>query len=194
MNMQPRYDSSLKVIHACGAAGVLACVTIFVIFSAANRERHAQENRALEAAMQQDQDHRQALLVARTTHEKLHANHVAALANAGDPPLDVSLETYVEMIATIASKNKLRIIRHIPLQSRTYPGLFVRQFSIEVSGTFADLMEFLRTIEEINYWADVSHFKIDKPAGSAMLPSRVQSALVTFALFSAEPERTGGGA
>ena len=148
---------------------------------------------ALELSLQQDQDHRLALLEARETQATLNAKHATALKDTGAPPPDVSFETYIEMIAKAASRNELQIIRHIPLDSQAYPGLIVRQFTIEVAGTFGDLMEFLRITEAMNCWADISHFKIDKPVGLAGDRSRIQSALLTFALFSSDSERFRGG-
>lgn len=191
--MQSGHDRTLKLIHICGAVGVLVCVVMFFSLCFANHERRVQEVNALELSLQQDQDQRLALLKAKATQATAYANHVTALKDAGAAPPDVSFETYIEMIAKAASKNKLHIIRHIPLDPRAYPGLFVRQFTIEVVGTFGDLMEFLRMTEEMNCWADISHFKIDKPTGLPGSRSRVQSALLTFALFSSEPERFRGG-
>lgn len=191
--MQSGHDKSLKLIHLCGAAGMLVCVVTFFSLSSANHERRAQEVKALELSLQQDQDHRLALLEARETQATLNAKHATALKDTGAPPPDVSFETYIEMIAKAASRNELQIIRHIPLDSQAYPGLIVRQFTIEVAGTFGDLMEFLRITEAMNCWADISHFKIDKPLGLAGNRSRIQSALLTFALFSSDSERFRGG-
>ena len=107
------------------------------------------------------------------------------LSERGHLPETTPVEEYFQAIAAVAVDNRLLVVRHQPLSSRSYPGLLERRYVYEVAGGFSQLMQFLKAIEQSGFWADVSYFRIQKHRGTGKADSAERSAMLTMSLFSA---------
>lgn len=132
---------------------------------------------------------KQGLASTRHAHKKQTAllqEHREELSKTGQLPQTAPVEEYFQMLANLASLHSLDVLRHHPTTSRRYPGLLEQRFVYEVSGSGVDLVRFLRAIEDTQYWADVSHFKIEGGSVSLRSAGRKHRARLTLSLFSAD--------
>ncbi len=134
------------------------------------------DHRVLQAA-----SHKQSVLLTKRRSE---------LAETDELPADMPVEQYFQTLSSIASDHRLRVVRQNPLPSRRYPGLLEQRYAYEVSGSFPALARFLKSIEDADFWADVSYLKIDRGGGPKDVARNERVAVLTLSLFSA-PEPDG---
>jgi len=87
-------------------------------------------------------------------------------------------------------RHGLRIVKHHPLSARQYPDLLEQRYAYEVTGSLPDLVEFLKSIENTDFWADVSHLKVDRGKRRKDAVSDERNAALTISLFSALTSQT----
>ena len=107
------------------------------------------------------------------------------LATSGQLPAQIPIEEYFQTLSRLAIQHHLRVVRHNPLAPRSYPGLLEQRYAYEVIGTLPDLARFLRAIEDAEFWADISHLKIDGGKHQGGEPTDECNASLTISLFSA---------
>ncbi len=132
----------------------------------------------------------------RATCDRLRtslADRQAELLRTGRLPDHPPVEEYFQTLSELAAQNQLRVVRHNPLPSRTYSGLFEQRFAYEVMGSAPNVISFLWAIEHTDFWADVSYFKIDKGRIPVNGGVNQRAAVLTISLFSALPTRAEGG-
>ena len=130
------------------------------------------------AMVRADLDEQRGVLQAR--REQLDAT--------GELPLVAPIERYFQAVSGLAAEHSLKVLRHNPLASHSYPGLLERRFAYEVSGASLDVISFLKAVEESDFWADVSYLSIEqgpRDIASRNVPDRV--ARLTISVFSALP-------
>ncbi|MBI1826229.1 MAG: hypothetical protein HY287_00365 [Planctomycetes bacterium] len=108
----------------------------------------------------------------------------SVLAQSGILPPEMPIERYFENLSRLASEHHLQVLRQNPLSPRTYPGLLEQRFSFEVSGATTDLMFLLKSIENVEAWADVSFIKISDGKSRQESGSDDRVALLTISIFS----------
>ena len=109
----------------------------------------------------------------------------AELATNGQLPVQISIEEYFQTLSRLAVQHHLRVVRHNPLPPRSYPGLLEQRYAYEVIGTMPDLARFFKAIEDADFWADISHLKIDGSQPQGGEPTDQRTASLTISLFSA---------
>lgn len=107
------------------------------------------------------------------------------LQKSGQLPAQAPVEEYFRTLSDLAARNRLRVVRHNPLNNRTYPGLLERRYAYEVTGSLPDLVQFFQAIEASEFWADIAYLKIDQ---GPSLPNAVRErvATLTISVFSAQ--------
>ena len=181
---------SLRLINLlCGCAlGVclLGFVWLTLVREDGTKAEIGQLNRFIRDARQ---DHR-ALQAASQNQRVLLERRRDELAETGHLPAEMPVEQYFQTLSSMASDHRLRVVRHNPLPSRRYPGLLEQRYTYEVSGSFPALTRFLKSIEEADFWADVSYLKVDCGGGPKVVAGDERRAELTLSLFSA-PESDG---
>ncbi len=122
----------------------------------------------------------------RDRHRATLKTRRAELQKSGQLPAQAPVEEYFRTLSDLAARYRLRVVRHNPLNSRTYPGLLERRYAYEVTGSLPDLAQFFQSIEASEFWADIAYLKIDQgpPSPNA---ARERVATMTISVFSAQP-------
>ncbi len=187
---------SLRVIDVVGGCAVAACLLNFVWLTLIRPDRARAEIDELTRLLHRTrQDHR-AVLAARRRQREALQSYEAKLAKTGQLPTQTPIEQYFQTLSTFASKHRLRVVSHHPLTPRRYPGLLEQRYAYEVSGSLPDLIGFLESIQEADFWADVSYLTVDRgkarnvASGASAGGGRAEAsrfAGLTISLFSALP-------
>lgn len=114
------------------------------------------------------------------------ASRQEELATTGQVPLRPPIEEYFKQLSKIAEDLHLQVMRQHPLGSRWYPGLQEQRWAYEVKGSTAGLLRFMKAIESLEFWADVSYLRIDRGQGRDMDVNQ-RTASLTISFFSAPP-------
>jgi hypothetical protein len=118
---------------------------------------------------------------------RLLAQRRDQLAQQGRLPDEAPIDEYFHILSRLAADCHLQVRGQSPLSPRTYPGLLEQRYSFEVAGTWPNVARFLKHVEQTEYWADVSYFKIEGLRGGALPDADLRSAQLTFSVFSAMP-------
>ena len=172
----------LDLLGGCTVAAFLLVFLWLTFVQSNGTASQVKELRRIVQTVHQDLGH------ARATRDRLQTvleSRQAELSRTGQLPSETPVDEYFQTLSRLAAWHRLRVVRHNPLSSRSYPGLFERRYAYEVWGTMPDLARFFRAIENTDYWADVSFFRIDHGPGHGAANERM--ALLTISLFSAPP-------
>ena len=193
--MRSRAKLPLHIIDAVGGCTAAACVIGFVYLTMVRNNSTATEIEDLTVSVQVAREDARVLAAARTRQSEVLADREAELAAGGRLPAETPTEEYFQTLSAMAARNRLQIIRNNPLPSRQYPGLLERRYEYEVTGATCDLVRFLKSIEESEFWADVSYLKVNRGTGPEHDVTDRRVAVVTLSLFSAAPsdESTSNG-
>ncbi len=175
------------IVDVVGGGTVAAFVGVFVWLTLVQSDGTALEVSGLRHAVKAA---RQDLARTRATRDRLLtelASRQAELAKTGRLPDQAPVDEYFQTLSQLAASHALRVVSHQPRSSRSYPGLFEQRYAYQVTGSALDLVHFFRAIEGTEYWADVSHFKVDRGRGPAGASSGLRTADLTLSLFSALP-------
>jgi hypothetical protein len=173
------------VLDLIGGCTLAAFLLVFLWLTFVRSDGTASQVKELRRVVQTV---RQDLGQAMATRDQLRgvlADRQEELAKTGQLPEQTPVDEYFQTLSRLAEKHHLRVVRQNPLPSRSYPGLFERRYAYEVSGAMPDLTRFFRAIEDTDYWADVSFFKIDNGRGRGSPNER--GAVLIISLFSALP-------
>ena len=189
-NQQSRIP--LLVIDALGAMAVAACVFGVGWFLTVQADRTTVDQKQVGRAIAFAQRNLRAVHAACKEQNALLARREAQLATAGQLPEEAPIEAYFQALSNLASSHQLRVVRQRPLASQEYPGLLEQRYAYEVAGTTANLVRFLKAIEETDFWADVSYLTIvgATPSRSGHLNAQRtndHTATLTLSMFSALP-------
>ena len=124
------------------------------------------------------------ITAARDQQLALVADRESVLAELGRLPEDSQMDTYLQEISRLAGEHQVRIVSNVPLKSAVYPGLLEERYSYEISGTTLELFAFLRDVERTDFWADISHIKIESGGSASYQIGAIRSASLTLSLFS----------
>ncbi len=166
------------------AAGVCGALWLLVL-----RENRAPAIlRDLNLSARTTEDDIQRARAALHEQQRLLAERKARLESHGRLPDHAPIEEYFQTLSRLAARFRLQVRGQSPLPSRSYPGLLEQRYAFEVAGMWPDLARFLKAIEDADFWADVSYFKIESTRGPAGADSNERVALLTISLFSAHSE------
>jgi len=185
--MHPSARWSLHFIDVTGGVTVAMCLlAAFWLIVIRDDRTHIQIDE-LTRQIEEARHDRRTMLNALDRQRALLETRKEKLAEVDRLPTETPSEAYFQTLSLLASRHQLRVLRHNPLPPRRYPGLLEQRFVYEVAGSLSDLLLFLKSIEETDFWADVSYLKVDGGAGPAMAVSGERTAVLTLSLFSAEP-------
>ena len=175
----------LRIIDLlCGCALAL-CVLGFIWLTVIREDDTKAEIGGLNQFIREARKDHRVLQAASHEQHVLLTMRRGELAESGELPADMPVEQYFQTLSSIASDHGLRVVRQNPLPSRRYPGLLEQRYAYEVSGSFPALTRFLKSIEDTDFWADVSYLKIDRGGGPEDVASNERIAALTLSLFSA---------
>jgi len=180
------------LIDAVGAACLMACTlgAGWLVFVEGDRTKGAlAELSSSIGAAGKDLADIQAI---RDRQMSLLRTRERELGERGHLPEQTPIEEYFQTLAGLAARHRLNVLRHQPLTVRNYPGLAESRYAYEVTGTFPDLMEFLRAVEHTQFWADVSYLRIHTSHSSEERLDDQRTALLTVSVFSAAPSPQPG--
>ncbi len=172
----------LDAIGACLLAG--AFLTAAWLTFVHNEHATVEVNELTELISTATQDLK-ALQTAEERQRAILKERQSELTAGGQLPAKIQIEEYFQTLSRLAAQHNLRVIRHNPLASRSYPGLLEQRYVYEVIGTMPDLARFFKAIEDAEFWADVSYLKIDGGRRNSGEPTDERVASLTISLFSA---------
>ena len=155
----------------------------------------ADEGTGLRANVDSSRQTLTTLEAAALRQETLRVARQGELAERGKLPSAPPVEEYLSAMAAAATAQQLNVLGHSPGVQRRYGDVLEQCLSFQVSGTAANLLRFLRTVEESPYWADIGYLRVE--GGDAIGPPALQMrrASLTFSLFAAaQPEKSAPAA
>lgn len=185
--MRHRLSWSLLAIDLAGGAVVTSCVAASFWLIVARADRTSTEIQKASSAIERARDELDRLRIERDRETGKLRERKAALARSGKLPEQAPVESYFSLLSRLAVDNNLRVVRHLPLASREYPGLLERRYAYDVSGSLPDIAKFFRAVESTEYWADVAYLRIDARSGAAGPGTDERLAGLTFSVFSSPP-------
>ena len=183
--MPKTHRVSLLLIDAVGVSVVAACVLGAVWMAFIRNDDAAAEIRQLRASIRDARQDLTHLLTTREEQDALLAQSKAELEQRGRLPEQTPIEDYFQTLTTLSNRYHLRVLRQNPLASRQYPGLLEQRYAYVLAGSMPDLTRFLWAVEETDFWADISYFKIENRPGRGTEGSKARVAELTLSLFSA---------
>lgn len=115
----------------------------------------------------------------------------ARVSELGALPSQSPIEKDLDTIAELARSHDLIISEVAPHSTVEYPGLRELQYTIKGAGSFVDWLAFFQEFEQRDFWADITHVKIEAATAPARASSPVASMTLTISFYSAATE--GGG-
>ena len=187
----------IRVVDVLCGCTVAACLADFVWLTTLREDHAGADIETMRWSIDQARlDHR-AAMDDRKQQLEILADRRAELAKTGQLPTDTPVEAYFQTLSSIVSHHHLRVVKHHPLSTRQYPDLLEQRYAYEVIGKLPDLVAFLRSIENTDFWADVSYLKVDPARGHKEAVPDERIASLTISLFSAllsKKPSDGGGA
>ena len=178
---------SLKIVDLIGGGTAAACVCGLVWLTILRSDPTSAEIQNLSRAVRTARLQLAALDAEQERQQNLFEDHQARLSTRGRLPDEAPVEDYFRALSRLATEHSLRVLRHSPLGSRSYPGLVEHRHTYEVAGSIPNLMLFLHGVESANYWADIGYLQIDASTGAHVEDPQMRVARLTFSLFSAPP-------
>lgn len=175
---------SLHFVDAVGGATVVACLFSCVWMTTIEKgevRRNLDDISRLSDRARRDVE---ALTSELDRQRTLLVEYRERRSRVGQLPSEAPIEDYFQHLSRLAVRHHLRVVRQQPLTSRRYPGLLEQRYLYEITGSAIDLVAFLKSIENTEFWADVSHIKMEQ--GPRTLTDRVPGrlAVLTLSLFS----------
>lgn len=178
----------LLLIDALGCMIASACLTTAVWYG---------WHRTNEASQELGQWRRVVELVKHdVAQERTRRNQLRATINdrklqlesLGQLPDRFPLEEYFQVLSQIAYDHKVEIVQQSPMPAQVYPGLLEQRSQLHVVASLPNLIMFLRNIEELDYWGDVSYLKMVKAPAQKLGGASKPSATFTISMFSSRKE------
>ncbi len=176
---------SLKIVDLIGGGTAAACVCGLVWLTILRSDPTSAEIQNLSRAVRTARLQLAALDAEQEQQQNLFEDHQARLSTLGRLPDEAPVEDYFRALSRLATEHSLRVLRHSPLGSRSYPGLVEHRHTYEVAGSIPDLMRFLQGVESGTFWADIGYLQIDASTGARAGDPQMRVARLTFSLFSA---------
>lgn len=174
------------MLDLAGGAFLVGILGVFVWMTLLRTDRTALQLAELGGSVQQARGEIEDLHADRDRQRVTLKTRRAERDKSGHLPAQAPVEEYFRTLSDLAARNRLRVVRHNPLNSRTYPGLLERRYAYEVTGALPDIAGFFQAIEASDFWADIAYLKIDR-GPQASNASRERVATLTISVFSAQP-------
>ena len=178
---------SLGITDVLGGCVVAACLVGATWLTLVRNSQTTTEVDELKQLIHAARRDARSLRAAQEQQRATLARHQAELAKTGHLPLVSPIEEYFQTLSRLASKHHLRVVYHKPLTSRAYPGMLEQRYAYEVTGSTPDLVRFLKSIEQTDFWADVSYLKVDRGTVAGETATNARVAALTISLFSLLP-------
>lgn len=175
----------LRIVDLIGGGTAAACVCGLVWLTILRTDQTSVDIHNLSRSVRTAHLQLVALDAEHERQQNLFEEHQTRLSTRGRLPDEAPVEDYFRALARLATEHSLRVLRHSPLGSRSYPGLLEHRYTYEVAGSIPNLMRFLHGVESATYWADIGYLQIDASAGTHAEDLQMRVARLTFSLFSA---------
>lgn len=180
----------LRVVDAVGGMIVAACALGFVWTALLEKNPVRTEIAQLRQALSRARDEHHEWQAELERQEARLVDYRTQRARVGRLPAEVPIEAYFQQLSQLATRHNLHVLRQQPLASRTYPGLLEERYAYEVTGSLVDLVAFFESIEQAEFWADMSYLRLEQGAAGSSADSSDRIATLTLSLFAA-PAREG---
>ncbi|MGB0714657.1 MAG: hypothetical protein ACPGXK_02195 [Phycisphaerae bacterium] len=176
-------------VDALGFVVVAACLAATLAILSDQSERRSQTIPELEQVIN-DTSIAISQLEQQAANQELEIGELRKkLFAPGQLPQVTSMENYIQELSSLAATHDVQVVLQKPLEAATYPGLLEERLSYSVSGAGANIVQFLKAVEQAEHWADVGYLNIrqQSSSGNRGRSTEVQeevSALLTFSLFS----------
>jgi len=178
---------NLWMIDAAGAAAVATCLFAVIGMLAVGGRQGRSTSREWSRAIQQSQQNLAALKAACETQRRQLEEKQREWTKGGGLPPEAQQEAYFQRLSQAAGRLGLKVLRQQPLAARQYPGILERRFAYDVTGSTAAVLAFLREIESLDAWADVSFFRIEQGLDATPNGTKERLARLTVSLFASRP-------
>lgn len=182
--MKPESQLQLRIIDVVGASIVAACLIGFGWLVMVGNDGTKTGIVTLRRLVQTAGRDARALRLAAARQRTLRDATRKELSGHGQLPDHAPIEAYFQALSVDAERHELHVIRHEPLASRRYPGLLEQRFAFEVSGSAPNLVRFLHSIEQTEFWADISYLRFHGLSPGPGESDRKTVAALTLSLFS----------
>lgn len=147
----------------------------------------AQEVAALRTEIESTRHTLTTLEAAAQRQEAQVATRNLELGERGKLPAAAPVDQYLSVLSAAAAARQLTITSHSPGAQRRYGDVSELCIAFHVQGTSANLLRFMRDVEESPFWADIGYLRIE--GGDAIGPpnTTLRRASFTFSLFAAVP-------
>lgn len=180
---------TIRAIDTTGALLLGGCIAAFVWLLFIHGDRYANEVTQLTRTRMDAKQGRIAMAAAcDTQHDRLERSR-RELSATGQLPDHPPVETYFQHLSQLATQFGLKVYRHHPLASRQYPGLVEHRFAYELGGGYRNLTQFLKAVEQTEFWGDVSYLKLERRSPRPSTEGNARFASLTISLFSAPPPK-----
>lgn len=186
--MQRNGPWPLRMVDILCGCIVAVCLSTLVWYTLIREDRTESEIQDITRRIHSIRRDTRRLRAEGQRYNAMLATYREELAETGQLPSETPIEEYFQTLSQLSSDHQLRVIKHQPLAPMEYNGLREQRYSYEVSGPFPKLVAFLKSIENTDFWADVSYLKLDAVKGrpsEGADKSAHSTALLTISLFSA---------
>jgi hypothetical protein len=187
MTQNPR-DKVLLALDGAGAVCVvgLAFASVWLVFL--RSESPASTIKILSGTVDTLRTDLGKLQLRRDEQAELLLDRRAELARIGTIPTHVALDEYFHTLAAKAAAFGLQVRGQQPLTPRVYPGVLEQRYTWKVAGSLSSVARFLRSVEESEMWADVSHLRVAAEHNSNPWATANRAAELTISLLTALPD------
>ncbi len=186
--MKPKRNASILMIDVAGGVLCTGLLGTFIWLAFFRGDRTVAEIQELGGTIADARRDLEGLRASLDEQRAILQERQKELAAGGQLPDRTPIEEYFQTLSHVASKHRLRVVRHNPLTPRSYPGLIEQRYAYEVSGAMPDIVRFLKAIEDAKFWADVSYLKIDSGSRQGESAPRERVASLTISVFSSSRE------
>lgn len=175
----------LRLFDICGGALCAALVAVAGWLAFVHVGEAAQEVAALREQVESTRQTLTTVESAAIRQESLATARKAELGDRGKLPAAAPIDQYLSAMSAAAAAHNLTVIGHSPSAQRRYGDVFEQCISFQVQGSSANLLRFMRAVEDSPFWADIGYLRIE--GGDSVGPpnSNLRRAALTFSLFAA---------
>jgi len=168
-----------------GGSLLATVIAGFVYLAFLREDSVQQELDELTSRVSTSREELAALRAVLDSEQESIADKRVELEDSGQLPDRIPVEQDLQTLSVLARRHHLEVLRVDPIQPREYPGLKETRYSFEVTGTMPDMARFFKAIEQAEFWADVSYFKIEqRRPGPGEDPADQVAGALTISLFS----------
>lgn len=181
----------LRVLDLAGGATCVLLVGAAAWLAFVHLGQAQQEAQVLRADVETARQTLSTVEAAGKRQETLVLARQGALAERGRLPDAAPVEEYRSAMVAAADAHQLTVLGYSLGASRRYGDVSEQCLLFQVSGAAANLMRFLRAVEESPFWADIGYLRVEGDDAIGPANSAPRRASLTFSLFASTAPASG---